>query len=231
RFEYLRAEHRAQVGGYLVRKVRALVEHSQQKPLDLQPRVKRLSHPRHRIPELRHSLQREVLALDGHQNRIGRRKGVESQQPEARRTIHQDVVVGGLNPLEHVSHSEFAILDIYELNLGGNQYFSGRHHLEAGELGAEDQIGKRRVHNHRVVQSAFKGSPQSQPAGGVPLRVRVHDQPLEVCRGKAGAQVYGGGGLPDPTLLVCDGNYSRHGVVVSDWHFQDWVCRCSTWNI
>jgi len=50
----------------------------------------------------------------------------------------------------------------------------------------------------------------AQPAGGIPLRVAVHEQHPALQGAEAGAEIDGGGGLSDPTLLIDDRKNRGH---------------------
>ena len=47
-------------------------------------------------------------------------------------------------------------------------------------------------------------------AGGVALRVAVDEQHGAAVEGQRGGQIDRRGGLPDSTLLICDGDNLRH---------------------
>src|SRR5436309_23179 len=57
-------------------------------------------------------------------------------------------------------------------------------------------------------------SDDAETAGGVALRVHIHDEPAQAELRKVGRHVDGGGSLPDSALLVDD--------CVDSWQFAGW---------
>ena len=69
---------------------------------------------------------------------------------------------------------------------------------------AADRVGGRDVAAQHVVEARALVARDAEPDGRVALRVDVDDQRLVAGRRDAGGDVDGGGGLPDPALLVRD---------------------------
>src|ERR1700720_821162 len=77
---------------HLLRQVSPLIQHGQDYPLDLQPRVQPRPDPLDRIQQLADPLQRKVLRLHGDQNRVSRNQRVQREQVKRRRTVQHNVV-------------------------------------------------------------------------------------------------------------------------------------------
>ena len=82
----------ADVGGDLLAEIRALVEHRQQHAFDVERRIERGAHAPHRADEIGEPFEREVLAVQRNQHRVGGDERVERQQAERRRAVDEDVV-------------------------------------------------------------------------------------------------------------------------------------------
>ena len=82
----------AHVGRDLLPEVRPLVEHRQQHAFDVERRVERRAHAAHRADEIGQPFEREVLAVQRNQHRVGGDQRVERQQAERRRAVDEDVV-------------------------------------------------------------------------------------------------------------------------------------------
>ena len=82
----------ADVGRDLLAQVRPLVEHRQQHALDVERRVERRANAAHRADEIGEAFEREVLAVERNQHRVGGDERVERQQAERRRAVDEDVV-------------------------------------------------------------------------------------------------------------------------------------------
>src|SRR5882724_7472428 len=68
--EDLRAKKISEVRHYLRRKIRSLVKHRKQKPLNRQARIYRSAYADQRVPKLGDAFQGKVLALNRYQDRI-----------------------------------------------------------------------------------------------------------------------------------------------------------------
>ena len=76
----------------LLAEVRALVVHRQQDAGDVERGVERGADPAQRGDEIGEPLEREVLAVERNQHRVGGDERVQRQQAERRRRVDEDVV-------------------------------------------------------------------------------------------------------------------------------------------
>jgi hypothetical protein len=72
-------EEFAKVGGNLASQVGPVVVHGEKDAFRLQRMRKRLANPLNRIHQLRHPFQREELALNWNQHRIGGDQGIQCE--------------------------------------------------------------------------------------------------------------------------------------------------------
>ena len=80
------------VGRDLLSEIRALVEHREQHAFDVERRVERGADAAHRADEIGEAFEREVLAVQRNQDRVGGDERVQRQQAERRRAVDEDVV-------------------------------------------------------------------------------------------------------------------------------------------
>ena len=109
------AEEAFQVVTDLTRKVRALVEHGEKDSFHGQLRVVRAPDADEGVKQFGHTLECQVLALNGHQHRVRSDERIQREQVEGGRAIEQDeveLVVDGLNLLPE------RVLAIAAVNLG-----------------------------------------------------------------------------------------------------------------
>ena len=92
----LAAHELPHVGDDLVRQIVAGIEHGQHDAVDRQVRIERRAHLLHRLQQLRQTFEREELALQRHQDRVGSRHRVDREEVERRRAIDQDIGVLGV---------------------------------------------------------------------------------------------------------------------------------------
>ena len=108
----------AHVGRDLLGEVVAAVEHGQDHALDLELGIQAAPDPLDGAQQEAQALEREELALQGHQHRLRRDQGVDRQQPERRRTVDQDIVVGLVEPRQGILEREFAAFALDQLDFG-----------------------------------------------------------------------------------------------------------------
>ena len=87
------AEEAAHVRGYLLSKVVAPIEHGEQDALDLEVGIEGAAYAIDRPQQQAEAFQREELALQRHQDRLGGDQCIDRQQAQRRRTVDQYVVV------------------------------------------------------------------------------------------------------------------------------------------
>src|ERR1035437_7563485 len=77
--EHLVAEKLPQIRSHLTREIGSVVVHGEKDAFHLEGMLKRIAYAIDCVHELRDSLQGEELALNGHQDRVGRDKRVERE--------------------------------------------------------------------------------------------------------------------------------------------------------
>ena len=110
-------EELLQIGGHLPRQVGAVVEHREQDALDAEIVTEGLPDTVHRIEELGDALEREKLALNRDQHRIGGHQRVQRQQIEGGRAVDHDVVILAPNVVQPRAKPAFPVLLIDKLDI------------------------------------------------------------------------------------------------------------------
>src|SRR5262245_52624094 len=119
--------------GDLLRQVEPGVEHGEEHPLDAQGRVQVILHQADGGDELGQPLQRQVLALERNQDRVGRGQRVYGQKPERGRTVDEDEVVLLADGCDASLEATFPGHQPHELHLRPRQPLARRNQIEVGE--------------------------------------------------------------------------------------------------
>ena len=103
-------------------------------------RIEPCPHPFHRRENLAQALEREELALQRHEHRVARGHGVDGQKIERRRTVDEDVGVGGFARLHRQRRHRLAqpkvpVGHARDLQLDAEQIERRRHDVEARHRG------------------------------------------------------------------------------------------------
>ena len=128
-----------------------------------------------------------------------------------------------------------AIVDAHQLHFGTAQVHRGRNDVEAGDLGSDDAILKRRfIYQHIIARHVAMGSVHADSGRGIALRIKVDQQGLPSGCRHCRCDIDGGGGLAPPALLVGYGD-TDHWIGGLPCPIMIPACGsvadCSTWNI
>lgn len=137
-FKYLRAKKAAKISGNLLRKARSIIVHRQQDAFDRKRRIDRSPQTHQRIEQFRHSLKRQVFALNRHQDRVGRSKRVQSQQVQRRWAIDQDKLVFVADAFDQGFQPVLALLRIDKLDRGSSKILIRRDQVQKFDLPVND---------------------------------------------------------------------------------------------
>src|SRR5712672_1072806 len=102
RLKHLRTEETAQIGSDLLGKGGSLVVHGQNDALYGQIRIQSSSDAHQGVKQFRDAFESQIFALNRDENGIRCGKGVQSQQIEGWRTIHNDIRIIVLDLLEQI---------------------------------------------------------------------------------------------------------------------------------
>ena len=162
--------------------------------------------------------EREVLAVERDEHRVGGDERVEREQAERRRRVDEDVVEAIAQWLEEVAQAALASRQRDELDFRAGEIAIGGNQPEMLDRGLEDEDGRvldRVGGGQRLVDGAGgSGLPfEADAAGEVGLRVDVDEQDALVGHRQGCRQVDGGSGFGDAAFLVGDGDDAAHLVV------------------
>src|SRR5262245_42755311 len=85
--EYLLLEELSDVARHLLAKIRSFVAHREQHALDVEQRIERGSNTTHCPDQISQTFQREILAMEGNEHRVGGDQGVQGQETERWRAV------------------------------------------------------------------------------------------------------------------------------------------------
>jgi hypothetical protein len=168
------------------------------------------------VHELRDSLEGEELALNGHQDRVGRDQRVEREQIQGRRAIDQNEAVLFADVRDALTQAELAIGDSYQFEVRADQVLIGGNQVQPLKVGCLDRVPCGQIFKENLIEAgAFRILGNAQAGGGIALGVGVYEQNSEVISRQRGRQVNGGRGLTDPALLIGDGEYSAQTAILT----------------
>ena len=169
-----------------------------------------------RLDQLRQAFQREELALQRHQDRIGGRHGIDGEQIERRRAIDQHIGEGGgvrppgIERRERVAQTERAVARLADLQLEAGEIEGRGRDEEARHRGRQHRVAQARLADQHVIgRVAAAATVDAEPGRGIALRIEIDDQHLLADGGKRGAEIDRRRGLADAALLVGDGEHAR----------------------
>ncbi len=162
------------------------------------------------LEQLRQPLEREELALQRHQNGVGRRHGVDGDDVERGWAVDQHVAVamrgvdGGVEAGQRGPQSESAVALLCNFELEARQIHGGGRDVQPRHRRFPDRLTERDRSDQDVVGRARPVLVADAKSGrSVGLRVKVDEHVRALSdRRKRGAEVDGRGGLADPALLV-----------------------------
>ncbi len=173
------------------------------------PGIERRAHLLHRLQQLRQTLEREELALQRHQDRIGGGHRVDGEKIERRRTVDQHIgVIGvrrdvGVQRGDRVAQPECAAGRRSQFELEARQIHGRRRDMQPRHRGRHHRFAQGRLADQHVIGRAVAvAAIDAEAGGGVALRIEIDDQHALADRRERGAEIDRGGGLADAALLV-----------------------------
>ncbi len=196
--------------GDLEREAIPAVVHGEHDGEDLEAGVEPRLDGLDRGEEVGEPLEREVLRLDGDDDAVRCREGVDGEEPERRWAVDENGVVAG-EAGERCPQPELPRQDRNELYLRTRHLERRGQEIEAADGCRDDGLSDRLLPQQDAVDGPVPVLPHSEAAGGVRLRVEVDDEHAGPSGGQGGAQADRGGGLAHPALLVADGDGGHRG--------------------
>lgn len=197
------------------------------------------------LKDLVEAFEGEVFTLEGDDQKIGGGEGVHGNDPEGRRTIEDNGLVIAFTAewFEELAELNEVIFALAEFNFEGGQVHLGGEQIEVFCIGGKDTFGETFLAVEQRVNAAARLLVETEPGGGIGLRVEINEQCGNLSIGQPGGEVDGGGGFADPALLVGNskdfgrhreelswenGSSKRKSVVMLDQ--QEFVLRRTAWG-
>ena len=128
------------LGVDLVGQTQTAVVHRQQEALDHERGIEAVLHQADGVEQFADALQREVFALHGDDDAVGRRESVHRDDAQRGAAVDDDEVVVAANFGEHLGHHPFALLHVEQLDLGTHQIDVAGQDVEVFEVGGVDGL-------------------------------------------------------------------------------------------
>ena len=171
-----------------------------QDALDVDVGVEVLADHLQRVLELDQPAHREILALHGDDHLVGRRQGVDRQQPEARRRVDADEVVVLLDRLEGALERALAADHRAHRDLGAGEVDRGAGDVDLALL--DDLLDREPVHEHVEHRLLDRVGIDALGHRQVALRVHVAAEDAVALLGEGAGEVQRRRRLGDAALLV-----------------------------
>ena len=191
---------------HLHREVGARVVHREQHALQLDAGVQRALDDAHGVEQVAQALQRKILRLHRHQQRVRRAQGVQRQQLQRRRAVDEDEVVVGGEGRERVLEQKLPPVAPDHLNARARQRLAGRQHVAVASM--HHGLFRVRAVDDHLVHALRRGLVHAHAGGGVRLRVEVAQQHALARLIQRRDKVDTSGRLADAALLI----YDRYGL-------------------
>ena len=194
---------------HLERQVGAAVEHGQQHALQGQLGVEAPLDQPHGGQQVAQTLQGVVLALDGHNERVGRAQGVDGEQLQGGGAVDKDVVVVLSQAVQRLFQQVLPVGDGDHLDACPCQGLVGGDHVAV--LGGNHRLfGVRSIDQHIVHVGRGGVLVHAHARCGVGLGIKIAQQHPFAQSFQGCGNVYGGSGLAHSAFLVDNGNDSGH---------------------
>src|SRR5258705_2073036 len=122
----------------LLGEIEACVEHRQEYALDAQSGVQVVLTQANRADELGEPLEGKVLALEWDQHRVRGGQGVDGEQAERWRAVHENEIIIGAQLRDRGLEAGLTRHHAHQLHLGARQTLAGPHQVEGRERGLAD---------------------------------------------------------------------------------------------
>lgn len=215
RLEYLGPKVFARIRDDLTGEIQARVVHGEKDAVKGKIWIYALLDAVNCVEELRKPLKRVVLALYGDEHQVGGREHVDGEKAEGWGAINEDVIVAIADGGEGVTHCQFAIGAIDQLDFGAGKIGSGGGDIQVRELDcAENDFVEGALADECVVNRGEECfALETYAARGVALRVAIDQKRVLLGHCETCGEVDCRRGFSDPTLLICYCDNSGHALL------------------
>ena len=158
--------------------------------------------------KLLNTLCRKILSLDGDDNPIRSREGVDRQHSKRRATIQQNVIISLAEISEHLLERGFPAHSVDEGHLHSRQSDVRRKNIHAFFVVKDTLTGRNRLIiqylAHEIAQRHWQGIRlrMSQTDGRTALGITISDEHLLSFTGKVNAEIHAGCGFSRASFLI-----------------------------
>src|SRR5256885_546173 len=164
----------------LLRQVGALVEHCQHYAFNAQLWIEPGAYAFNRVQQLADTFEGKVLALHRNQHGVGCNQRVQREQVQRRGTVQHHELEAITQWRERLAHAKLTRLSVDQLKVGADQVLVRWNQPELFELCREQRLlPSGRTHQQMVGVDAVRFLSESQAAGGVRLRIAIHQQRVD----------------------------------------------------
>src|ERR1017187_218731 len=140
-----------QLRNYLLRQIRALIQHGQHHAFDFKSRIQLHPNSLDCIQELADAFQRKIFRWHRNQDRVGCHQGVQRQQIERWRTVQDNVLEPITQRRDHILQSILTPLCFYQLNICADKILVRRNDPELLELGCGQRLLTGGISHEQVI--------------------------------------------------------------------------------
>ena len=175
--------------------------------------------PVDRVHELRDTFEGKKLALNRHDDRIGRDQGVQGKQVQRGWAVDQIYRRSRSRIASERSRSRNSRFGrSTSSRFAPTRFLSARDEIDSPSKSVATWRPAERIAEKDVIQARPVGSfRHPETRRGVPLWIRIDDQDLEIVCSQRGGQIDGGRGFSYSALLVGDREYSAQAVILTRW--------------
>ena len=164
------------------------------------------------VEEFAKTFEGEVFALDGDDDRIGRRKCIDGDETKGWTAIDDDEVVEVFYGVECTFDEILAVFLVDKFYFGADEVDTGGEDSEIGGVGSDKTVVDVGLPEEAFVGTFFKGiGVNAETRGGIGLRVGIDEEHLVLHYSESGTEVNGGGGFTHPAFLIGNRDGFTHG--------------------
>ena len=131
----------------------------------------------HGCHQLRQAFKRVIFALNRHQKRVARAKGVNGNQPQRRRAVKEYVIILLPNARKRIFQKAFAFFQRNHFDFRAGEIDVRRQNVDVFKFSVENCLRRRDAVNQHVISGILnRALVHAVAAGGIPLGVNVTNQ-------------------------------------------------------
>ena len=179
------------------------VVHRDEQTFDIELRIEAGLHDADGVQEFAEALEGEILALDGDNDRVGSREGIDGDETQRGAAVDNDKIILVADRFQGALDEILAAFLVDEFHLGTHQVDTRGEQREVGGVGLDDALIDIGPAHETLVGALFElVGIDAEARRGIGLRVGVNEEHLELHDGQSGREVDGSRGFAHATFLV-----------------------------